>query len=449
MQVTRRTFLKGALSSAGVTALNLTSPMAHAFNSRCDSDTPYRALVGINLGGGNDGFNCFIPKDNDAFDHYSALRKNLAWEQHQVVDIELDAGQTRLGLSPELEELKWLFDQGKALPIVNVGPLMKARSGNDELENLKPIHLFSHNHQSQVTQTKTTSYISSEGWGGLSAHLLADSFNLEELTSLFETGSHTTWTNSMPKVANRIGTSLPPDMRLPNMSEELFDAFRKPSETNDSLFKEYYSELCYDAKSKYAEFSKIFDDEDDYGFDLDSNVGKQLRVVLLLLRSRESFQKPTQFFSITLGGFDTHSTQKESQGALLRDLSSQLSIFYQRLEEQGLSESVTTFTMSEFGRTLEPNGSGTDHGWGNCQWVIGGDVLGNRIIGKWPNLAAESEDLMSRGRVIPTTGVDVLHASLLNWLGVRRDDLDILFPSLGNQQTLPISVAVAKMIFVD
>ncbi|MGR5457380.1 twin-arginine translocation pathway signal protein, partial [Vibrio alfacsensis] len=78
----------------------------------------------------------------------------------------------------------------------------------------------------------------------------------------------------------------------------------------------YYSELCVDAEDKFVEFRAIFEDDDDYGFDLDTSIGKQLRVVFLLLRARDEFQQPAQFFSVTLGGFDTHSAQEAEQGAL-------------------------------------------------------------------------------------------------------------------------------------
>ncbi|WP_333917564.1 DUF1501 domain-containing protein [Vibrio crassostreae] len=442
MQVSRRSFIKGALSTTGVTAFNLTSPIASAFQlTQCDSNLPYKALVGINLGGGNDGFNCFAPLESQQYQDYKALRGKLAWDEHELADLNLNDGGLQLALSPELEDLKWLFDEGKALPVLNLGPLLKERNNGVDVDELKPIHLFSHNHQSTITQSKTDNYISKNGWGSLSSSVLEDAFSLEELTPLFETGSHTVWTNSIAKSANRIGTSLPNDMTLKQWGDELYDAFRESSHTQGSLFREYYAEMCYEAQDKYAEFETIFDDEHDYGFDLESSIGKQLRVVFLLLQAREHFKHSTQFFSVTLGGFDTHNNQEKDQGALLRSLSSQLSVFYQRLEEYGLSDAVTTFTMSEFGRTLEPNGSGTDHGWGNCQMVIGGDVLGGRTLGNWPDLAEGSNDLMTRGRVIPTLSVDLFHASLLNWLGVREDILTSeIYPRLEdfNQSLLPI-----------
>ncbi|MDR9829204.1 DUF1501 domain-containing protein [Vibrio sp. FNV 38] len=440
MKLTRRDLLKGGLSGAGVTALNLSSPLAHAFAGQCDDSTQHKAIVGINLAGGNDGFNCFVPKAPNQHAEYKAMRGSLAFEENDLLDLPLDDNGLNLGLSPELDEIKWLFEQGKALPVLNVGPLMQHRDSGLDVEALKPVHTFSHNHQSAVTQTKTDTYISNQGWGGLSAELLSNAFGLEELPPLFEVGSQTVWTNSLPKSANRIGTSMPGDMVLKDQGESLYKAFRSATMTEGSLFKQHYAELCDDAMDKYQEFGEILVEESDYGFDTSSSIGRQLRTIFLLLLARDKFNHPAQFFSATLGGFDTHSGQKNEQGTLLRLLASQISVFYRNLESHGLSESVTTFTFSEFGRTLEPNGSGTDHGWGNCQMVLGGDVLGGRVLGEWPNLTPESEDLLTRGRVIPTMSVDLFHASLLKWIGVRENGIDLLFPSLVDfeQKALPI-----------
>ncbi|MGF1718870.1 DUF1501 domain-containing protein [Vibrio kyushuensis] len=440
MQVSRRLFLKGSASTAGIAALNLSSPMAHAFSESCDNDMPHKALVGINLGGGNDGFNCFIPKNEKEYNEYKGLRGSLAFESNEVLDLDLPGDDIKLGLSPELNDIKWLFDDGLALPVVNVGPLMQERKNDTHIDDLKPIHIFSHNHQSTITQTNTRETIGSQGWGGLSAYILDNNYGLEELPPLFEVGSQTVWTNSIPKSANRIGTSLPPAMSLEEHGAELYAGFRRGHLTEDSLFKEYYAEMCDDAKSNFEEFEQIFDEDNDYGFDTKTSIGKQLKTVLLLLKSRDKFNHPVQFFSVTLGGFDTHSSQKEDQGELLRLLASQVSNFYSQLKIMRLVDSVTTFTFSEFGRTLEPNGSGTDHGWGNCQMVLGGDVLGDRVLGQWPDLTEGSKDLMTRGRVVPTMSVDLFHASLLNWVGVKESGLEHLFPSLEefDQKALPI-----------
>ncbi len=432
MSLSRRTFLKGSLSGAGVTALNLTSPLSYAMSSECDSDKPQKALVGINLGGGNDGFHCFVPRSEPFHQQYKALRTTLAYEKDQLIDLDLNGDELNLGLSPELEEIQWLFKKGMAAPVLNVGPLKEIRDEIGDVEQLKPVHIFSHNHQSAVTQTHTGHAISDQGFGGQAAHLLESAFSLSELNPIFEVGSQTIWTNSLPMGANRIGTSMPPAMPLHDLGAPLFDKFRDDSLIANSLFKEYYAEQCFDAQEKFTEFDKILVDEANcpYGFNLNTSLGKQLRTVFLLLLARPQFQHPSQFFSVTLGGFDTHSNQEKDQGELLRLLASQLSVFYHNLENEGLSDSVTTFTFSEFGRTLIPNGSGTDHGWGNCQMVLGGDLLEHKVHGKWPNLAENSEQLLTRGRVIPSLSVDLFHATLLNWLGVRSGDMTMLFPTV-------------------
>ncbi|MCW8332955.1 DUF1501 domain-containing protein [Vibrio paucivorans] len=432
MTVSRRAFLKGSLSGVGVTAFNLSSPLAHALSPNCDTPAPQKALVGINLGGGNDGFNCFVPKADKEYALYRALRSNLAFEKDQLLDLNFAHDSLKLALSPELEAMKWLFDGNKAVPIVNVGPRMQPRERAHDIDKLKPIHLYSHNHQSAITQTYTGNSISNEGWGGRSAYLLETGYNLNELEPIFEVGSQSVWTNSKEKTANRIGTSMPPKMSLHNQGQQLFEAFRDKKMTSQSIFKQYYSELCIDAREKFDEFEKILVDEENcpYGFNLDTSLGKQLRVVLLLLLARDAFQHPAQFFSVTLGGFDTHSNQTRDQGELLRLLASQLSVFYRNLDQEGLTDSVTTFTFSEFGRTLIPNGSGTDHGWGNCQMVLGGDLNGNQVHGIWPDLSSSSADLLSRGRVVPTMSVDLFHATLLSWVGVKNDGIEAMFPTL-------------------
>ena len=116
------------------------------------------------------------------------------------------------------------------------------------------------------------------------------------------------------------------------------------------------------------------------------------------------------------------------------------------LENNGLFEQVTTFTHSEFGRTLIPNGTdGADHGWASHELVLGGSVAGQAIVGEYPDLSETSPYLLSRGRVIPTVSSDQLHASLMVWLGLSETGINQLFPALDNTltdsiqpQTLPL-----------
>ena len=143
-----------------------------------------------------------------------------------------------------------------------------------------------------------------------------------------------------------------------------------------------------------------------------------------------------QVFFCALGGFDTHSAQSWAQWDLLRQLSEGLAAFYRATEEMGIADKVTSFTASEFGRTLQPSGSGTDHGWGNHQLILGGAVRGGDLYGTFPTLALGGpDDSGTRGVHIPTTSLDQFGGTLARWFGVAPDAMPSVFPNLANFPT--------------
>ncbi len=151
-----------------------------------------------------------------------------------------------------------------------------------------------------------------------------------------------------------------------------------------------------------------------------------------LILHKDQFQHPAQYFSCKLGGFDTHSAQINRQTGLLQELAEAMAAFQLALQNNGLFEQVTTFTHSEFGRTLIPNGTdGTDHGWASHALVMGGGVAGKAIVGEYPDLSEHSPYLLSRGRVIPTISSDQLHASLMAWLGLIGNRNQSIIPCVG------------------
>jgi uncharacterized protein (DUF1501 family) len=185
-----------------------------------------------------------------------------------------------------------------------------------------------------------------------------------------------------------------------------------------------------------------------------------LKQVAKLIKLRDALGMKRQIFFCSLGGFDTHTNQTSAnptspngaggQGNLLTQLSQAMNAFYNatlELEQiqPGVSSQITTFTLSDFGRTFQPSGSGagavgSDHGWGSHQFIMGGGVLGGRFYGTFPTLALGGPDDTDsgsnpRGRWIPTTSVDQYAATLARWYGVANADIATVFPFIGRFAT--------------
>jgi uncharacterized protein (DUF1501 family) len=136
------------------------------------------------------------------------------------------------------------------------------------------------------------------------------------------------------------------------------------------------------------------------------------------------------------GNFDTHNAVVTVQPPLLSDVAVSMAAFYDEMNALGLQNDVTSFTVSDFGRTLNSDGDGSDHGWGSVHWVVGGAVNGGNFYGTAPvlppSLAKPGPLDVGRGRFIPTMAVDQFGATLGSWFGVTDSDLLTIFPNLAN-----------------
>ncbi len=160
----------------------------------------------------------------------------------------------------------------------------------------------------------------------------------------------------------------------------------------------------------------------------------QLQTVARIIKVRSTLGLTRQIFYCNLDGFDTHGGQLAIQDQLLRQLSKAVLAFYQATQELGVDQNVTTFTASEFGRTLTPNGSGgTDHAWGSHHFVVGSGVQGGQFFGQFPLLAlGGDDDATNRGSLIPTSSVDQYGATLAQWFGVPTGNMATIFPNIWN-----------------
>jgi uncharacterized protein (DUF1501 family) len=150
------------------------------------------------------------------------------------------------------------------------------------------------------------------------------------------------------------------------------------------------------------------------------------------IAAHEALGMKRQIFFIDYGGWDHHDEVLNSQGVMLEELDTALGEFQTALEELGLGQQVTTFSLSEFSRTLTSNGNGTDHAWGGNVMAMGGDVIGKRIYGDYPILALDSSLELGNGVLLPTISADQYFAELALWFGVNPGDLPGIFPTLTN-----------------
>jgi uncharacterized protein (DUF1501 family) len=441
----RREFLKDTLRS--VTALGAVGSMAKfgEMNALAATGSNYQALVCIFLLGGNDGHNTVIPitTAQQNYNQYQQTRGGLAIPSGSLLPIA--NGSDTYGLHPSLAEIQGLYNQGKAAVLANVGMLVQPITRAIYLTNnsaLIPSALFSHSDQSSQWQTGIPAGNGSSGWGGRITDLLQS----QNSAAIFPP---VTATNSCQLFCTGVQTF---PATVPPTGMATLNALSSAS-ANAGM----QQLLTFDNGVQLVQAANgIMTRGNNYANTLTGLLGSapplqtqfpagnplaaQLQTVARVMSVRNQLGLTRQIFFCMLDGFDTHSLQFETQTPLLQQLSQAVLAFYQATQELGIDGNVTTFTASEFGRTLTPSGAdGSDHAWGNHHFIIGTGVKGGRFYGNFPLLAPGGpDDAGSRGVLLPTTAVDQYGATLAQWFGVPQTSLPTVFPNIANFGISPL-----------
>jgi uncharacterized protein (DUF1501 family) len=438
MGINRRSFIQYAsLAASGSLAGMRPFGALNAF-AQTSPAAGYKALVCVFLFGGNDANNTLVPTDTAGYNNYATVRGPLALPQSQLIQL---ASLPHYGLHGSLPEIAQLVDSGAAALVANVGTLVgpTTRAGLTAQANL-PSNLFSHSDQQLQWQNAAQSSATTTGWAGRMSDLLGSSFNpsasIPMITSvagdtLFCDGQSTTPLAVTP--GNVSGVSCGEGAAECGARQAIAQSFLSfASGLNlvqaDNAISENaarYASVLTQAVSSVAPLATVFP--------TNNPISAQLQQIAQLMQVRSSFGVNRQIFFAGIGNFDTHAGQAGQQTLLLAQVSSAMSAFYQATQELGIANEVTTFTMSDFSRTFQPNSnSGSDHGWGSHHIVLGGAVKGAKLYGTYPTLALGGpDDFDMNGRWIPSTSTVQYAATLASWFGVSAAQLNTIFPTLG------------------
>jgi uncharacterized protein (DUF1501 family) len=401
----------------------------------------YKALVCIFLFGGNDGHNTIVPLDQQQYDAYAAARGGLALARNTLLPVN-DA-QGAFGFHPLMPLTRELYAAGRAAVVANVGMLVGPTGWGDLDDPSKlPANLRSHADQVVQMQSGSTGGGSSSGWGGRAA----DSVASHNATAVFPVSVSLSGSalfcagNSTPAASLQPGNILPQSaMSLwPQSAADARAAAQRQvvTQTSDNQLvnaanRQLAGGIDLHPLLKQAQASITW----NRPFPA-TGLGRQLADIARIISLNSQLGVGRQVFFASLGGFDTHSTQSWTQGVLLQEVDNAMRSFHDATEQLGLAQSVTAFTLSDFGRTLQPSGSGSDHGWGNHHLVVGGAVQGSRIYGQFPlmtnyaNFNATGEDYAdARGVLLPQQSLSQYGATLARWFGA---DPAATFSNLGN-----------------
>lgn len=436
----RRDFLR----TSGAAALFAATP-GLAYSQVVGGPGPfadYKALVCVFLFGGNDSFNMLVPNTTAEYNAYAASRQNMALLQEDLLPITpASSPGADFGVHPAMASIQSLFESGSAAFVTNVGPLVEPATKDAILQQsvTLPPQLFSHNDQQDQWASLRGNVPSKTGWAGRIADLMRSGVAGQQMATNASLFGSNLFQSADETVAYVMGPNGPiPFEGFSNVPDTLLyeqrQAFLRIVNANyDTIYERGFAEVQRRAIDAADTVTAALDSAPTLNTLFpQSQLAQQLQTVARLIAVRDELQMQRQIFFVAAGGFDSHDNQVQDQPGLLGGVADAIAAFYAATVELNVAGNVTTFTQSDFGRTLTSNGDGTDHAWGGNQLVVGNAVTGGDLYGNYPLLQIDGPEDVGGGRMIPTTSADQYAATLARWFGIPDGDLDIVAPNLSN-----------------
>lgn len=444
MAVSRREFTRllagaGALSAVG--QLSRSAAVAQAAPT-------FRAVVGVFLFGGNDSWNMVVPND-DRYATYAARRgANLALPQASLSALT----GSNFALHPSLAWLKPVWDDGGLGVVLNTGTLFQpmTRTLYSQRPDLRPLNLMSHDDEQTHWQGMLARGNAIEGFMGRIADRMAAT-SMPRVMSVAGSQLALLGKQTSPLVLSSTGTivrngysasSTDNAIKLRQAALTAFAdgaSYGAMTEQTGKGLSDAYAQASLANQIVSAATSPV----DQYfrnptnGATLTSDVARQLQRIARLIAAKDTLAHDRQVFFASQGGYDNHSgqvnanTTQGTQANLFNDLGLALAAFYNAMKSLNLGDSVTAFTMSDFGRIYKANAqNGTDHAWGGNHLVVGGALANQKVHGRYPDMVfGGAEDISNDGRWIPSIAQEEYIGSIAQWLGVASADMPYVFPN--------------------
>ncbi len=448
--VSRRNFLRNmSCAAVGSTTLMNTLTNLKFINSATalNGFTDYKAMVVLLMGGGNDAYNMLIPYDDASHAQYSVARTNLALPKIDTNDSSknlrelnyTDTAGKEFAVHHAMSNMETLFKNGNLSFVANVGTLVQPTTktqfynGSAQL----PLGLYSHADQVMHWQTGIPQERVAKGWGGKIADMFNacnDNENISLNLSLSGSNIYQTGQNSVEFSVDNNGATELNGISQTNQIEPANKNTINSMIDNyyDDIFKKTYVDIMKIGKDGAEEYNEAISGQSlSTGFS-GSRLSQQFELVAKTIAARDTLGMKRQIFFIDFGGFDMHDEVLDAHDILLTEIDTALGEFSQAMDELNTQNMVTTFSLSEFARTLNSNGQGSDHAWGSNAFIMGGAVNGGEIFGTYPDLDEGNNLELGGGVLLPTIATDQYFGDIASWFGVENSELLTLFPNIDN-----------------
>jgi len=449
---TRRVVLQRAmhLSALGV-ATPLAINLAAVGEAAAFDASDYKALVCVFMIGGNDYANTLVPYDPANYALYHQIRAGgpgeeqagIALARADLVATALTPGDSAVltdnlqyALAPQLSGLKARFDANRLAILLNVGPLIQPTTlaqyeSANRAANPLPPRLFSHNDQQSLWQTDGDEK-STHGWGGRLGDLALSSGPSNSLLTCISASGNAVFVAGQDAIPYQVGQN--GAIRIKALDGPLRGAVRNIITRNSSHVLE---NACAAVTRRSIELEGRVNNALrgvtlTTEFPRSNLLANQLRVVARMIGANATFGVKRQVFFVSFSDFDHHKSLMGQHPVLMKQLNDALGAFYSATVELGVADKVTTFTASDFGRSLASNADGTDHGWGSHHFVLGAAVNGGRFYGTAPHVSTSTDDQVGQGRLLPTISLDQFGATLAEWFGCTPSEVPGILPNIGN-----------------